>query len=563
MSDSNFEFYSTDEFLDLYNKAIVSDLESLEELFLKQHQLATQPLEISEPNAPGGGFGGQIVSEHEELIRNIKDIPDYTQLEYSKDFPDGFRPKSLVALVDTSGNYVNPRDPVHIKKLLSEVFSNEEFGEKVRDGFLNKIYELDVSDVTEVSARLLNVLDDMLKRRGFDPSLMNDMKRTKITWDDVVKQVNAGQAVTAIKIAECDGLYERMRSMFISSMNYRITQMSIQKNARNDTSLSYDTFVKMAYACSKFAIDNARATIRIEQAIDYSKNKISESFENLSLLLIKRAIDANQKTISLYGKTIRLKPGADITKQIERIKTGYTGWVNKHLDSLESRGLSTVIAAAIARGDRRDIVTHSDIETAKTFIRDARKTPGKFDSINNVLNRLSKDDQFAKNAGRFLASGTRRNSLMSELSKLGSKLSMHNDKRSRLRASDRAVGQALAANTILRSAGNVPGIQTINKSLTAMGLSVKRSIDAGRRIRDVNAGLLTSLRRIDDINARRLADIQMRARQQLVDKAIKPQMLKVATEDKIALLKEIQRRAREYEKAKIKHKKDDDRGPKR
>lgn len=482
------------------------------------------------------------------LAGQLKHFPDYSQLEYDKPFPDDFLPENLLVLKDINGNLINPASPEHMNKFISNLREAEVGTE------FTKSFGIRLRDVSEVSVRLYPVLFDELKKLGLDPNLIKDSRNSEFRLSDVIASASSksgdGRAkfMTVLEIAANPGLYERMRAFFVASLNYRLTQMAVIKNARGDATITNNLLVKMAYNSAKYAMSYAAETLRRDRMLKIAERKIQQSVTRFIESKVARAIGSDQKTLSLYGKTIRLKPGMDIAKQIDRIREGYKPWVGKQLDSLEKKGFSTVLAAAMAHKEGRASVTGADIDAAKKHITEMRKSPEKFDSLKSVLTRLSGSEDFANKTAKFLTEGTKRQGLMADLSQLGAKLSMHSNQRSKPSVADRTLGQAFAADAILRAGGRTPGITVIREAMQSYGFSVKVSIENGERIKAIRNGRTISLRRQDDlkaVNAQRQAMVSRMKMRDQVAGGEHPKPVKMNTPDRQAVLDGLIRLARQ------------------
>ncbi len=483
------------------------------------------------------------------------------------DFPVDMPLNNLLLLKDDSGGFIDPNSVDAFKKFWdgyvrdddnyarTDIFSKD--GSLVcragdfEDGFFRSINDLgDPKSMSEISIRLINVLDDGLRSDNRTLDLYKEYSNKGWTLSDLEankEKLKTSEAFnSALDCIAYPGLYERTRSVFIASLNHRLNEFFAAKSNASDFKVTYSDLRRLANSCQKYAVTKAKESIeydRINRDVDESFAILARSQISISRS-IKRKIENEQKTHTQYGKTIRLDPNKPLKDQIKKIQDGYKPWVGKKLDDLESKGLVSIAAAAIAKRNGRDYVSGDDIDAARGAIASARKVVGEFNSAQDFLKRLAGpgNAEFAKKLSGYLrANAEKRQTFIGGVEGLATKLATYNrgqiptptqglgrlqghreletnpdlakaavaaaasgqaSRRIRTNADDRKIGQAVAATALLKAGGDIPTLKQVNASMGQFKLSVKAAQEQATKIRALNDGLAVRLGRQEALSQR-------------------------------------------------------------
>lgn len=463
-----------------------------------------------------------------------------------KDFPPGFDIKSVLFLKDPSGNLVDPNSADIFKVFWKGLLQNDN---NFKDGnFISKFWErtneLGVPEsMSELSARLVSVLEKGLLSKDLSLSTLKKYSTAGMTLRDLEELNTSGltpQAYLSIlDTIASPGIYERTQSIFISALNNKLSQLFYEKVSSGDFTCSYNELSREAWSCFKLAHEQARHSLNDEKFLNKIGVSLSKKIEMIFEDRINKKLSAGQKTHTEYGKTIRLDPKKDIVKQLAVIQAGYKPWVGKKLDELVERGLVSVAAAAIAKRNGQQLVTEQHVKAALAEIDSARKNVGKFSSTADFLKKLAgpQNEAFAKNLASHLSGNAKsRQTHMAEIEKLSSKLATFNrgqvqgkdgstPAQVRLNAQDRRVGQAVAANALLKASGGVPSMKQVHAALIDANLSVKDARASAQTSRTFKQGLAISMARQESRTARESIQRNAEIRHQFGDKAVPGKVL--------------------------------------
>lgn len=456
------------------------------------------------------------------------------------DFPTDMPLNNLLLLKDSAGGFVDPNSIDAFKKFWDgyvrnddnyakkDIFSKE--GNLVckegdfKDGFFRGINNLgDPKSMSEISLRLLNVLDDGLRSNGRTLDLYKAYSNAGLTMDDLTREGNKfitrESFNSALDCIAYPGIYERTRSIYITALNHRLNEFFAAKAESGDFGVTYSDLRRVANSCQKYALKQAKKSIEHERIINDRRQDFEIAAERQISIAdsLSQKIKDGQKTSTQYGKTIRLDPKKPLIEQIKQAQKNYIPWVNKKLDDLvETKGFVTIAAAAIAKRNGRDSVTSGDIDAARGAIASARKNVGEFSSTQDFLKKLAGpgNTQFAnKLSGYLRANAEKRQTFISGVEHLATKLATYNrgqipgvegeaSKRIRTNADDRKLGQMVAGSALLKAGGEIPTLKQVNSSMSEHKLSVKAAQEQAAKIRALDNGLAVKLGRQERLSQR-------------------------------------------------------------
>lgn len=498
------------------------------------------------------------------------------------DYPADMPLREVLVLKDSSGKLVDPSSIDVFNRFIEGAARNQDNllrsnltndkGEVIakageyRDSFyrnMNLVLDPPKS-MSEISIRLLNVLDDSLRSNDRTLAFYKSQSNKKLDMFDLAKIIKDGSTREYINSTmDCiayPGLYERLRSVYIITLNHRLNEFFSAKVDAGEFNMSYSDLAKAANKCCKYAISKAQESIRIERIGNRVSNIFDECAEKQLTIAknIKLKIENGQKTHTQYGKTIRLDPKKPIWDQVVQAQKNYVPWVGKKLDALVSKGLVEVAASAIAKRNGRDYVSSGDVDAALGAIASARKNVGEFDSIKGFVKRLAGpgNENFANAAAGYLqANAEKRQTMIGGVANLATKLATYSRgqipastasvhealkghrelatnpelakhfagdgsavnngpaaKRVRVNGEDRKLGHAVAATALLRANGGVPTLRQVNDSMSHFNLSVKAAQDQATKIRALNDGFAVRLGREERLNERQKIQRDIAAR---------------------------------------------------
>ncbi|MWV14155.1 hypothetical protein F3I62_18805 [Pseudomonas sp. R-28-1W-6] len=437
-----------------------------------------------------------------------------TKSEHSPAFPDDMPLRNLLLRKDVNGAWKDPNsiDPFNrFWKVFSQNDDNKNHNEEYKDRFFQSIgSEAYPRSMSEISVRLMNVLDEELSLKLLDMDSLKRFSNKNLTYDDISRGIKSGaikqdEINAAYECAAHPGIHSRLKTIYISALNHRLGDYFEKRVESGKYDASYSDLKKIAYACQKYALDQARLSIKHERELIKCQNYfIDATSKVIHEAMVDRSL-AGQKTYSQYGRTVRFDPKKPMQDQLKAIRDAYPAWVSKRLDNLVSKGLVPSAAAAIAAKNGRIHATAEDVKAALKAIESARKNVGEFSSTKDFLTRLSGSDAIGKQLSSYLNSAaTARQSLLAGVEGLATKLATYQrgqmpnssgttSSRARTNFDDRMMGQAVAATAILQAGNKLPSLKIINQSLSEFGLSVSAAKQQVKQAKVLDQGLAVRL----------------------------------------------------------------------
>lgn len=391
---------------------------------------------------------------------NLASLPDYT---YADPYDIGDMQKLLqceTAEYNPNTNTIerivaDPNDVSHLFEAMSRTDRASTLGT------LRKFQETGVTSTSKVSEFFANeamnaIYDDHLLKSHI---VSNPTRGARL--DLTGQNFNEQESWSLIFSAANPEFHSTFHKNFLIQMNHRITQEAVEKNRnffpsgeqRNPDhmrdSFTWDKFQKMALQCAKDAFERTRLIMTMNK----TRDDVQQAVKSFSKEYDKRIAPkiANEDMVEVFGKTFHVRKNETLAKAVTRIKPEYKAFAAKRLDEYrDNKGMEMILAQGIAKAHGSKNVTPEHLKEASQALKNAKKNPVEFRSVERVIRQVTGNDRATTNA--LLHNTDGRSSFQRNrktLERMGARLHAQSEGRTRVLKADMVHGQAFAATALM------------------------------------------------------------------------------------------------------------------
>lgn len=509
---------SNDEYIDASVEEILKwvDLSEID-LDLLEEPLEIQGPEVEMPEEYSLDDEYADDSPEEHAVQEIPLDEDYDQgvsVQEPDRKPDSITPHDpsinleKILSVEWDGQYYKLSDPLLFSAVKQFVGRHEEGDSQV----LQRIFS-GSSSMLDVAKQYTNYMDKHLDRKGISHDILVDQAHVDIysknfkmpnyknyfdhkTGNHRTKDFNADFEAYR-QLTQFPGLHRKMTGIFILDGAKRLVQYFNERNKSSSHSITFRSTLGPVFAASESALMLAKREITAKIHVDLKRKIEIRVRTNADLKkAIKSAMPSDpnaQKNIDLFGRTFRLKKGESLAKAATRAKKEYKKSVADRISTLEKQGLLPVLAAAVAQARGASTVTAADVKQAQAIIKAAKTSFNYYKSPRDLVLKALGSDKGIDKLMAALDSSTRRHELVMGLQTFGRTMSRLHDGSATIKAANRNQGAQFAADALLRSAFDVPGVELIRGSMKSFGWSMTDAKSQNVRLRGLDKHTINAL----------------------------------------------------------------------
>lgn len=297
-----------------------------------------------------------------------------------------------------------------------------------------------------------------------------------------------------------------LKTQYLIEMNHKLSQEALDRQRIYDSKgnpiqdqdrkgLGYKATENMANEVMKDAWARTMHICSMNRELEIQRKANKESTKKYQDTL--KPIIKNQSFIEGFGKNFKRNEGETLRQALPRIRSEFKTHATKEIEKLENKGFEIIVAQSIAdernrkslaagiRNKTDTTVGNSDMLVARAIIKDAKKDPIKFNSVDRIMKEVSQDKEVREKALKKLDGRSTFQRSHKTVSTLGEYMSADSDGRTRRKKMDKDAGKLFAAQALK----DVPPKRIsgeMKKAMDKNSYSVDHAMEARRKMENMS-----------------------------------------------------------------------------